>query len=96
MAQQDAPTDGSITDYIPFGDVARDRCGMQCQYASRYLAGEHGSPNLGENIRWYGRTADYHMLMIHKDDGTTFVRRLREFRIGRFCGWSGETEGETK
>lgn len=88
MAHFDAPADTS--DYTRFGDVARDRCGMQCQYACHYLAGEHGSPNLAEGLRWYGNTRDYHNLMIHKDDAKNFVDRLRRFRIANHCGWSGE------
>ena len=68
------------TDYIPFGDVARDRCEQQCQYAARYLAGEHGYPDLGSDLRWAGDTADYHFLTIHPEDATTFVRRYRAER----------------
>ena len=81
-----------ITDYVHFGDVARDRCGMQCQYASRYLMGELGHGNLGEGLRWYGDTADYHGLEIHKDDADEFVRRVREYRTNGMMGWSGEPE----
>jgi hypothetical protein len=89
MAKRPAPTD--ISEYTPFGDVARDRCGMQCQYACRYLAGEHGSPDLGSDLRWYGDTASYHGLNIHRDDAAVFVRRAREYRLANGIGWSGET-----
>jgi len=91
LATRTAPADGSATDYIRFGEVARDRCGMQCQYASRYLMGDlDGYPKLGEDLRWFGRTEDYHGLMIHKDDADTFVRRAREHRTQGGMGWSGE------
>lgn len=73
-------TPDDTTGFIPFGDVARDRCGQQCQYAARYLAGEHESPDLGSDLRWAGDTADYHFLTIHPDDADVFVRRYREHR----------------
>lgn len=67
-------------DYVSFGDVARDQCNEQCQYASRYLDGRHGFPNLGEGIRIKGSTADYHFLLIHKDDVAEFVKRVLDYR----------------
>lgn len=78
------PAPADTTDYIRFGDVARDRCGMQCQYASRYL------PELGADLLWFGDTASYHGLHIHREDADMFVARLREHRIAGGCGWSGE------
>lgn len=86
--RREPPADTS--DYIEFGDVARARCGQQCQYASRNLAGELGSTDLGSDLRWYGNTADYHFLMIHREDADEFVRRMREHRITSGCGWTGE------
>lgn len=91
MAVRPAPDD--VTDYIEFGDVARFRCGMQCQYASRYLMGElENYPKLGEDLRWYGNTHQYHGLMIHKEDASEFVRRARAYRTEGMMGWSGEPE----
>lgn len=69
-----------MQEYVKFGDVARDQCGQQCQYASRYVDGRHGSPNLGEGLRFKGDPADYHFLMIHKDDVDEFVRRYHAYR----------------
>jgi hypothetical protein len=65
------------TDYVNFGDVARDICGMQCQYASRFLTGLNGWPNLSDGIRWTGNRGDYHSFKIHRDDVGTFVNRVR-------------------
>jgi hypothetical protein len=92
MTQRPAPE--NTADYIRFGDVARDRCGMQCQYASRYLMGElNGYPKLGEDLRWFGDTGSYHGLMIHKGDADEFVRRVRKHRTEGMMGWTGEAEG---
>jgi hypothetical protein len=74
------PDSGTVPDYVDFGDVARGRCSMQCQYASRYLAGAHGYADLGSDIRWYGALADYHRLRIHKDDVEAFVERVLKHR----------------
>jgi len=71
------------TDYVEFGDVARQQCHEQCQYVSRYLDGRHGYPNLGEGIRFQGDIADYHDLLIHKDDVATFVKRVNDYRKAR-------------
>ena len=75
-------------DYISFGDMARRRCGMQCQYASRYL-----DTSIGEGLRFKGDSANYHTLRIHKEDADTFVARAREYRIHSMIGWSGEEDG---
>lgn len=78
MASRPVPTD--ISDYVRFGDVAIDRCGQQCQYAVRHLAGEHGSFDLGSDLRWAGFTGDYHKILLHRDDVETFVSRYREHK----------------
>lgn len=65
-------------DYVLFGDVARNLCGNQCQYVSRYVDGRHGKPNLGMGLRIIGDPADYHSLIIHKDDVEEFVKRYKE------------------
>jgi hypothetical protein len=62
--------------YVDFGDVARERLGMQAQYARQYLT----DPELGKGIRWQGRIEDYHGLTIHKDDVKTFVERTQAWR----------------
>ena len=64
------------SDYVRFGDVARRRLGMQCQYACHYLE----QPEIVENARWRGRVADYHGLTIHKDDVENFVERALAWR----------------
>ena len=87
MAERTQPED--ITAYIPFGEVARQRCGMQCQYASRHLSDEFGA-DLGSDLRWFGDTHRYHGLMIHKVDADEFVRRARVYRTEGMMGWSGE------
>lgn len=74
------PDSGTTPDYVDFGDVARDRCSMQCQYASRYLSGAYGSADLGSDLRWYGEVSDYHRLRIHKDDVEKFVERVLKHR----------------
>jgi hypothetical protein len=85
MARRPAPED--TAPYVPFGDVARQRLHEQCQYASRYLEGELGDPDLGSDLRWYGDTADYHGLQIHQDDVEEFVRRVRDYRRAHHIGW---------
>lgn len=65
--------------YVKFGDVARNRIGMQCQYARDYLdITEH--PTLAEGIRWRGDLTDYHFLEIHEDDVDLFVNRVQTWR----------------
>lgn len=78
------------SNYISFGDVARDRCGMQCQYASRYLTGAGGRAKIDPSIRYRGRESSYHSLEIHREDADRFVEKLRDFRIKHGCGWTGE------
>jgi len=64
-------------DFVPFGNVARRQIGEQAQYASRYVKGTHGYPNLGAGLRFlHGQ--DYHDLQIHKDDVEEFVHRVLE------------------
>lgn len=69
-------------EYVDFGKVARELCGMQAQYASRLIDGRLGSPNLGAEIRFRGArgakldTANYHDIEIHKDDIERFVMRV--------------------
>lgn len=79
------------SDFVNFGDMARQRLEMQCQYACRYTGavkgdgtidpdywkGIDGSPCLGEGLRFRGSTKDYHFMEIHKDDVEEFVRRVR-------------------
>lgn len=64
--------------YVDFGNMARERLGIQCQYASRYVDGRiPGWPNLGKGLRFQGSPTDYHFLKIHQDDVEEFVRRYR-------------------
>lgn len=92
--KREQPSDINGPDYVYFGDVARSLCLQQCQYAARNLAGEHGSEDLGSDLRWYGDTADYHNLMIHLEDGEEFARRYHEFRKTGVRSWLGETVPE--
>lgn len=68
------------TAYVSFGDLSRGRLNQQCQYGSRYVDGRHGYPNLGEGLRFRGTPADYHTLLIHRDDADEFVQRVAEWR----------------
>lgn len=63
--------------WVRFGDVARDRCGQQAQYASRYIDGRGEYPHLGAGLRFRGRVEDYHFILIHADDVEESVRRWK-------------------
>lgn len=80
--QAEAINDLDVLDngMVEFGDVARNVIGMQCQYASRYVFGILGNPDLGSDLRTEGDAYDYHSLLIHRDDVETFVKRVNEFR----------------
>lgn len=65
-------------DFVPFGDVARNRIGMQCQYASRYLNPKE-YPDISHDTRWKGDIANYHEIYIHKDDVESFVSRVLKY-----------------
>jgi hypothetical protein len=75
-----------VTTWLSFGDVARGRLDQQCQYASRMIDGRHGSPCLGEGLRFQDRTggpvdvSDYHDIRIHRDDVERFVERVKAWR----------------
>lgn len=72
---------GCRDDFVSLGDVARSRCGMQCQYASRYIDGRiEGYPNLGDGLRFTGNPDNYHSVRIHRDDVDAFVERLNSYR----------------
>jgi hypothetical protein len=87
----------TVEEYVNFGDVARSRLLMQCQYASRYTGAVKGdgtidpeywkeidgSPCFGVGLRFRGSTKGYHSMEIHKDDVEEFVRRVAEYREGR-------------
>lgn len=61
--------------WVRFHDVAIQRCRMMSQYASRYIDGRNGQPNLGAGLRFRGRVQDYHRILIHADDVEEWVRR---------------------
>lgn len=68
-------------DYINFGDFARNVFGQQCQYASYYVTGKHGDPNLGVGLRFKNLdTGNYHDIKIHKDDTKIFEERYRKHK----------------
>ena len=60
-----------------------DRALGQNQYASRYIDGRHGNPNLGEGLRFKGDVDDYHAIYIHVDDYDEFHRRVEKDRYLR-------------
>lgn len=79
-------------DLVDFGDVARQRVGMQCQYASRYVSGEcpkdyqdeypdvASDPQFGDELRVEGDAGNYHGIRIHADDVDEFVARMKLVR----------------
>lgn len=73
----DADSEG----FVDFGDVARLMLDMQCQYASYYIRGAGGLPKLSEGLRIQGDPADYHSLLIHRDDVKTFVSLVEAHRV---------------
>jgi hypothetical protein len=65
--------------FIQFGAIARNMLLMQAQHASKYLTGDYvdqGYPDFSEGIRIKGSRADYHSLLIHKDDVRKFVLKV--------------------
>lgn len=73
---QDADADG----FVNFGDVARGVLNMQCQYASYYVGGVGGRPDLSQGLRFKGDAFNYHSIRIHKDDVVEFVKRVTNSR----------------
>ena len=64
--------------FVPFN---ADRALGQNQYASRYAAGQHGYPNLGDGLRWKNLdSSNYHDIRIHRDDLLEFHHRVEEYR----------------
>jgi hypothetical protein len=75
------------SEYVNFGDIARGQLHQQCQYASCYVGGKCGYPDLGAGLRFreHGKIVvfsdDYHSLEIHKDDVPIFIKRVEEYRM---------------
>ena len=68
-------------EYINLGDFARNILGQQCQYASRYVTGKHGDPNLGIGLRFKNTdNGSYHDIKIHKDDLGVFEARYKKHK----------------
>jgi hypothetical protein len=66
-------------EYVSFSHFATHVLGQQCQYASRYVRGKHGSANLGIGLRFKNLDTDsYHDIKIHKDDMKIFEERYRK------------------
>jgi hypothetical protein len=64
-------------DYIDFGDFARKELGMQCQYATYFIHGLAGYPQLCGDIRMYNPLqGTYHMIKIHRDDTYKLKKRV--------------------
>lgn len=74
------PSQTEPAEFVSFGDVARGRLRQQCQYASRYIDGRHGYPNLGEGLRFQGEVSDYHTLLIHRNDVEPFIKRVEQWK----------------
>ena len=71
----------SENEFINFGDVVREKVGMQCQYASMYIDGICERENLGVGLRFRNLNHDnYHIIEIHRDDVDEFVRRLKKIK----------------
>lgn len=74
------------SDYVDFGEIARNKIGGQSQYVSRYIDGKDGTPAFGDGLRFRHANGgdvdvtDYHFIQIHKDDVETFVTRVKEYR----------------
>lgn len=76
------------TELTSFGDVARRRLGMQCQYAARYLLGSFpdeypdvaSDTQFGNELRVEGDAGNYHEIMIHANDVDEFVARMKLIR----------------
>ncbi len=67
--------------FVRFGDVALHLLDEQSQYASRYIDGKiEGYPDLGDGLKFNGKSRDYHTIRIHKDDIEEFVKRFQEHR----------------
>lgn len=64
-----------LDQYVSFGDIARGRCGVQCQYASRLIG------KLGTGLRWWSMGSSYHDILIHRDDVDECVRRWRHYYV---------------
>lgn len=90
MLQKKPTSAADLTEneYVSFGDIARSKLGMQCQYASRYVDGAYpneypdlaSDPALGTPLRIYGDSGNYHSYMIHKDDVDALVHRISQYR----------------
>lgn len=90
-----------FSEFANFGDVCRNRLGMQCQYGSRYVNPDfsaesakeagHFVPYLGEGLRIKGKPDNYHSLEIHTDDVDEFVSRVARHKLQ--CGaWASGDE----
>lgn len=69
-------TNSSNSDFVLFNE--QQQFG-QTQYASRYIEGKDGRPNLGCGLRWAGDFFNYHTIRIHKDDVMRFDLRFRVY-----------------
>lgn len=88
MLQKKPTSAAEQEQYVSFGDIARSKLGMQCQYASRYVDGAFpdeypdlaSDPALGNPLRIYGDSGNYHSYMIHRDDVDAIVHRISQYR----------------
>ncbi len=75
-----APHGADPSEWVCFGDLARNEMGQQCQYGSRYIDGSiEGWPCLGTGLRFRGSPENYHAVRMHVDDIPVFMQRYREF-----------------
>ena len=70
-----AATGGAPFGWVRFGEVARDRCGEEAQYAARAIDGRCDYPHLGAGLRFRGDPRNWHFVLIHADDVEAFVQR---------------------
>lgn len=75
--REGGPNASEAAGYRLFND---DHLLGQNQYASRYINGTHGYPNLGEGFRFKGDTAQYHSIYIHVDDYDAFREKVLAHR----------------
>jgi len=85
-----------LNGWIPLGEVARGHLGIQCLYASQFVGGHAGKPDLGAGLRFMGDWSDYHAMRIHNASIEEFVRRVRAWYEERFGGFEDPQEASPR
>jgi hypothetical protein len=74
----------SESDYIDFGDFAREELGTTCQYGAHFIHGLGGHPRLCGDLRMYNPIPGaYHTIKIHRDDAPELKKRVEAWRENR-------------